>query len=512
MNKTERPNILFIHTDQQRADSLGCYGNTVIRTPNLDQLAASGTLFENAHCTHPLCMPSRATLLTGRYMHAHRLYRNGIPLSKQEQTIAHLLSKSGYATALIGKAHFTPYKGDPKVNPESVQINNGVAPEECWAYWQRFEGPYYGFDHVQMSMGHGDYGMMGGHYGLWVHEQHPDKVPLFDQDIHGEPSDGVYRSWKSAVPLEIHSSTWTTNKAIEFIKQNKDRPFYAWIGYQEPHEPFNPPRPYCDMYDPQEILLPVGRDGEWGSEPPEHVQYYLNRGKWKDIREEKVREIIAHYYGCVSMIDDCIGRLMKTLEEEGLADNTIIVFTSDHGEWLGDHGLWLKGAVHARGLTRIPLMIKWPGTTVSGRRVSNVASLIDVMPTLLDAAGAEIPYGVQGTSLRSVLAGEQDKVRDYALIEHRHEPYHLNIQLEKEELVINKGREEWHMKTIVTDRYRLSYIPSAQYGELYDHQTDPDELNNLWDKFPELRVQLQLQLLDSLIETEEVLPRRIWQV
>lgn len=510
----KKPNILFIHTDQQRADSMGCYGNPIVRTPNIDRLAAGGVLFENAYCTHPLCMPSRATLLTGRYMRAHGLYRNGIALDEGEVLISDVLKRAGYRTGLLGKAHFTPYKGDPKTQPESVQVNNGVSHEECWDYWSRFEGPYYGFDHVRMAMGHGSYGMMGGHYGLWVHREHPEKVALFSQDAALEPTDPRYPSWKSAVPPEIHSSTWITDRTIEFIRDSAadGQPFYAWVGYQEPHEPFNPPKPYCDMYRPEDVRLPARRDGEWGAEAPEHVRFYLQRAKWGEITEAKAREIIAHYYANVTLVDDCVGRVVAYLQEAGLYDNTIIVFTSDHGEWLGDHGLWLKGAVHARGLTQIPLIVRWPGADRPGLRVGGVASLVDVMPTLLDAAGADIPYGVQGGSLRAVLGGQATGTRDYALVEHRHEPYRINRQFEEDGAVINRGERDFYIKTLVTDRYRLSHIPGSDYGELFDLAEDPDELHNLWHAEPELRKELQLKLLDALIETEDPLPQRTWAV
>jgi arylsulfatase A-like enzyme len=493
---------------------MGCYGNRFIRTPHLDKLAEAGVLFEDAHCTHPLCMPSRATLLTGRYIHSHGLYRNGIPLDRRETLISEVLAGAGYRTGLIGKAHFTPYKGDPQAHPESVQTNNGVSEEECWDYWRKFDGPYYGFEHVRLAMGHGDYGMMGGHYGLWVHEEHGEQVPLFSQQAALEPSDPAYPSWKSAVPLEIHSSTWITDKTIEFMRESADegRPFYAWVGYQEPHVPFNPPQPYCDMYSLEDVPLPVFRDGEWGETPPEHVAFYLDREKWGSVPERKVREMISHYYGSISLMDDCVGRLIEYLKEAGLYDRTVIVFTSDHGEWLGDHGLWLKGAVHTRGLTRIPLIVRWPGAGRSGLKVSEVASLVDLMPTLLDAAGVEIPYGVQGKSMRGVLQGQSDGARGYALIEHRHEPYSINRRFEGERGIVNRSEQDFYIKTIITDRYRLSHIPGSEYGELFDLQEDPDELYNLWQVQPELRRQLQLKLLDVLIETEDPLPQRIWAV
>jgi len=522
-----KPNILFINTDQQRADSLGCYGNEFVKTPNIDGIARDGVVFDNAHCTHPLCSPSRATMLTGRYIHAHGLWRNGLALKENEVTISSVLKENGYKTGLIGKAHLTPYHGDPKIHPEAVQLNNGVSEEECWEYWRNFNREYYGFEHVQLALGHGDYGMYGGHYGLWIHRNHRDKVPLFSQDAALEPTDKRFVSWKSAVPLEIHSATWIADKTIEFIKENRDRPFFASIGFQEPHPPFNPPKPYCYMYDPADMPLPVRSDDEWKEKMPRHVSFYLQRDGWSEITEDKEREITAHYYGLVTLVDDAVGRILNAVKEEGLEDNTIIVFTSDHGEWLGDHRLRLKGAVHTRGLTRVPMIIKWPGVAKAGLHVSAVASQVDLVSTLYDAAGVKEPYGVQGKSLRRVLEGSQRAVRDYALIEHRHESYREDCFFsdrvgkglrgtEREEKLkrelVNWEEKDIYIKTIVTDRYRLTYIPSLNYGELYDLQNDPNELVNLWDTEADLRVSLQLKLLDALIESTDPLPERKWSV
>jgi arylsulfatase A-like enzyme len=203
---------------------------------------------------------------------------------------------------------------------------------------------------------------------------------------------------------------------------------------------------------------------------------------------------------------------LKAVQDLGLGDNTVVLFTSDHGDWMGDHGLWMKGAVHTRGVTRIPLIARWPGVSVPGRQVNGPASLVDLMPTILDAAGIEAPYGVQGRSLRPVLNGAAEQLRPYALIEHRHEPRRINGRFEKEARVINKTDQEWRLKSIVTDRFRLSYVPTENYGELYDIIADPDERNDLWDSQPALRQELLLQMLDALIESEDPLPERIWAV
>jgi len=533
----DSPNILFVHTDEQRADTLGCYGNDVVDTPHIDGLADEGATFENAHCTHPLCMPSRASLLTGRYPSVNGVWRNGIPLPDDEQTVAELLREEGYTTGLLGKAHFVPYHGDPELHPESVQTGV-VDDEECWEFWRDFDGPYYGFDHVEMAIAHSDNGIQGGHYGLWLAEEHPEKRELFSQDAALDDTDSAYNSWKSAVPLDIHSSTWVADRTIEFVDDHADdQPFFAWVGFPDPHFPYDPPEPYCYEYDPEDVSLPVDSEGDvWGDDPPRHVEYHLDEKygvDWREMSEKKQREVIAHYYAMTDLVDDQVGRILTALEEYGIAENTVVVFTSDHGDWLGDHGLFQKGLPHTRGLTRIPWIIRWPDMVQDGHRIESVASQLDLVPTLLDAAGVEVPYGIQGDSLRPVLGGERDSLRPYALVEHRHEAYRENSFLvqhgaggvRKDEIqddIVNWGDEAIHAKTIYTDRYRLSYVTGVEeggnngvtksYGRLFDHETDPEEIEDLWDENPELRHRLLALLAEALMKADDPLPERKWPV
>lgn len=528
------PNILFVHTDEQRADTLGCYGNDVVDTPHIDGLADEGTTFENAHCTHPLCMPSRASLLTGRYPSVNGVWRNGIALPEDERTVAELLGEAGYATGLLGKAHFVPYRGDPERHPESVQVG-AVDEEECWEFWRTFDGPYYGFDRVEMSIAHGDNGIQGGHYGLWLAEEHPEKRALFSQEAAVDDTDPAYNTWTSGVPVDVHSSTWVADRTIEFIDDHADdQPFFAWVGIPDPHFPYDPPEPYARKYDPGDVSLPVDPEGEvWSEDPPRHVRYHLEEKygvDWREMPEAKQREVIAHYYAMTDLVDDQVGRILDALQERGLAENTLVVFTSDHADWLGDHGLFQKGLPHTRDLTRIPWLVRWPGVAEAGRRVESVASQIDVAPTLLDAAGADVPYGVQGESLRPVLTGERESLRPYALVEHRHERYREDSFLVREgaggvredeiqDDIINWGDDDIRAKTIYTDRYRLSYVTGAEnggrggsYGRLFDHETDLEEMDDLWDEEPELRRRLLELLVRALMTADDPLPERKWPV
>ncbi len=531
-NMSEKPlNILFIHTDQQRADTLHCYGNNIVKTPNIDKLAQNSATFMNAHCTHPLCSPARASWITGEYIHSHGLWRNGTALDENRDNVVKSLAQSGYETCVIGKAHLMPYHADPALYCESVQTDNkvmGPSYEEVWDYWrnEKFENGFYGYKDVRLGLGHGDYGMTGGHYGLWVHENHPETEKLFLRE-NGFSEDTSFDAWKSAVPMEVHSATWITNEVDDYLKHNKDKKFFLSVGFQEPHPPFNPPKPYCDMYSPDDMPEPIGDEHDFGEELPYHIKHYMSRQGMPDLTMKRKKEILANYYGLVTLVDDAMGRIMDSLEKYGLADNTLIIFTSDHGDWMGDHNLNRKGGVHTSGLTKIPMIIKWPGVSKDGEKVHSVASQVDLAATIYDACNVKPHYTNQGVSLKNVLSGSENATRDYALIEHEHECYKDNSDFCKnvfsktpqEKLketvqcdLINETDKNWFMKTIVTDEYRFTYIPLVEYGELYDLKNDPNERVNLFNKDAELTAKAQKVMLRALIEATPLCQERKFPV
>ncbi|HEU5317223.1 MAG TPA: sulfatase-like hydrolase/transferase, partial [Chloroflexota bacterium] len=367
-----RPNVVLITTDQQRWDTLGCYGNRVVRTPHLDGLAAEGVRFERAYVTNPVCTPSRATLLTGRYPSSHGAYNVGVSLPDDVPTLSGMLGAAGYDTALIGKAHFQPFGADPA---RSVESNRGAARDP--ALWREWHGPYYGFWHVELSMGHGP-GGTEGHYGEWLRQTAPEVLTLFPKAAALAPSSVPIGSWKSAVPIEYHSTTWTADRTIAYLEARSESqpPFFLWTSFQDPHHPFCPPRPYCDMYPPEAVSLPSRGPGELDRLPPHFRHAYEGtqdalpyaRGRlsgtdpkgYVRMTEAHAREVIAHYYGMVSLIDDAVGRILAALERLGLARDTVVVFGTDHGELLGDHGLWLKGPFLYEGLIRVPYLWRYP--------------------------------------------------------------------------------------------------------------------------------------------------------
>ena len=501
MSKEKRPNVLMIMTDQQRADCLGVAGNPVLRTPHMDQIANEGVHFTNAFCSNPFCMPSRASFVTGRYPHAHRCWDNGVPLSEDTVTLADHLSKEGYHTLLVGKGHLNVYRKSG--SPESW--SDWLESEPKWAAWH---GPYYGFQEVHMSVGHN---RPLGHYGMYLREHYPEALSCFSPDSALVPPSGAFKSWKSSLPAEAHASTWIADQTIEYFKRAGDNPFMAWISFPDPHLPFCPPAPYCDEYDPNTLPYPVQKAEELEDKPPhfrEFIQGQL-KSSWghnafgeadfaspdlTQMPEAHYREIVAHYYGMISLIDDNLGRILQGLDEQGLADNTIIVFTSDHGELLGDHFLVGKGAFHYDCLIRVPQLWKIPGNFPTGIKVDGLVSTIDIAPTICDLVGAPPIPDAHGRSLLPQLRGDTETARDAIMVEF--------------EWRFTRGKP---IRTIRTEEWKLTYYAGQPYGELYNLTEDPNEFVNLYDKteFADIKERLICILLDEIVLTEGYLPEQV---
>lgn len=475
-----RPNILLICTDQQRFDTLGCNGNPVIRTPNLDELARRGVSFDNLFVQSPMCSPSRASLATGRYPHTHRARWNGVKLPLTERTFMDVLRESGYHTALFGKLHLYPHStrthDDPTFGFETALMAEHPRPHWASAYrdWLRETYPQY---------------------------EAEDRLRTYSDEL---------EVWVPKRPEEAHYSTWVGNETERFLRSAPRQPFFAMMSFYDPHHPFDPPEPYASMYDPGDVPPPVRRAGELDDKPPHFLDTHLGRvnpiiGYTKGtipagpstpqpdlskVTEAMWRRLIAHYYGMVSLIDKQVGRVMAALRESGLEDNTLVIFTSDHGELLGDHGLLFKGPHHYDCLLRVPTIVTWPGVIPPGRRIGGLAELIDVAPTILEAARAEIPEGMQARSFMPLLRGESYREREGVLIDRNDLYWGLN------------------MKTFRTSRWKLTYYQGKTYGELYDLEADPNEFVNLWNDpgYTRVKHELMIALLDRLIETDDTLP------
>jgi arylsulfatase len=507
-------NILFFLTDQQRADSLGCMGNPVCETPNLDRLAATGALFTNHHVNNPVCMPSRATLWTGQTPRGHGVRCNGIPLDLAIPTLPGILADAGYSTFNAGKVHLQPTQDSPGVDPAELPPELAVENRSRWRLGINTATPggYYGFQRCETTLGHGP--SIEGDYGQWLRREHPDALDAHCNRqgyVIAHPDMPQCYSW--AIPQELHHSWWVADRTIDFLEaqQGASKPFFAVCSFPDPHHPFVAPKPWCDKYDRSRVPMPVRREGELERMPPHYPEHAATSpvpgrpGETQPMTEEHLRECIALTYGAVSFIDHNVGRVLDRLDELGMAENTIVVFTSDHGELLGDHGLMRKGPFLYRSLTRVPLIVRHPEGR-PGTVCDSIASHLDIAPTLLDCAGVDYPDrdrfqtqgeggeppALPGRSIKPLLTGEAASTRERALVE------------------FDRDRMGMRLRSLVTERFRVTIYSGEPYGELFDLEHDPDELHNLWDEpsAEDLKALALSSLLAEEVATESTLPRR----
>ena len=491
-----QPNFVFVLTDQQRRDSLGCYGNQVAETPHLDTLAAESIVFDRLFTANVVCAPSRASIMTGRYPSCHGVVTNGVQLSQREITLPAALAENGYRTAAAGKIHLAPH-GNPDPKRYPVPSGNYESPESV-AYWQSGRSlpmPYYGFQQVRMCAGHG-YDWTDYYRHLFTRD--PRLLELFKLENALTPPTGAPGSWKSALPEEHHSTTWVADEAIKMLQEFSQRsdPFFLFVGFPDPHAPYCPPAPWCDMYDPADVPMP----NRHRDEIQQGSSYYRRRHKQYaeafgfqpvDMPDPYIREIIAHTYGMVSLLDKHIGRIIDAVNSLGLRENTVIIFTTDHGEHLGDHWFIYK-VVEYDELMRLPSIFSWPTQFRPPGRYDGIVSHIDLMPTVLDLAGIELPHGVQGISFRPALEGGKFTGRPCALIED------------------DNADQVNFASTIWTPEYRLTYrLPDAE-GDLFDLGNDPNELVNRWHdpSYRSVRNEHVELLLRANIESSDPKPVR----
>jgi arylsulfatase len=475
----EKPNILWICTDQQRFDTLGCYGNKYLRTPNLDRLTEQGVLFEQAYCQSPVCTPSRASFLAGRYPRTTRCRMNGQAVPADEKLISKLLADGGYTCGLAGKLHLSPCH--PSVTPVTERrIDDGFA-EFHWSHHPKPEWPTDEYQHWLRSKG-----------------KRFETTPL-------EGSKYV----ETGMDAEDHQTTWCAEKAICFMEANTnyDRPWMFLVDIFNPHHPFDPPRAYLERYLDilDQVPLPAYLPGELDNKPAyQRVQQKRGSGKkgfaYSGMTEQDHKLLRAAYWAMVDLIDAQVGNMLKALERTGQRDNTIVIFMSDHGELLGDHGMYLKGPFFYDVSIHVPLIVSMPGTVPGGHRISSFVELVDLAPTLLEAAGLPIYPGMQGRSLWSLLTNSRNAVT------HREDVYceYYDASL--------KNRRKGAQATMVrTHEHKLVIFHGEDIGELYDLRQDPGEHNNKWadPAYDAVKSELLLKLCDRMAGTVDPLPLRI---
>lgn len=487
-----KPNILFITSDQHRWDCFG-FEQRKVQTPHLDKLAKKGVRFSNCLTPNAVCQPARASILTGMLPLSHGVIDNGIDLPSETAKLgfAAQLANSGYKTALLGKAHFTSKATfEPTGTPECQYSSAN--------YGSDWFGPYMGFNHVElMVMGHFQKRLPPGHKFLLPFE--PPHGQHFERWFHSrgtagearrsweESSDGrgllAAQTWNSGLPDKWHTSTWVADRTINFLQsaQPDNSPFCLWTSFPDPHHPFDCPTPWNNMYEPNEVDIPEYRFRDFETRPWWHQKLYgndqkINPNEYTDKKlgsaarmsaqtDEQLRYMTANYYGMISLLDHNIGRILKTLKETKLDQNTIIVFTSDHGELLGDHGLILKGPTLYEGLTKVGLIINGPNIPAD-KIISEPVSTLDLAATFYDYCNVEAPPEIQSQSLRELMEGKQ-KTRDVAYNEWKAGSDRYNLTL--------------NLRLIRTKRYKAIFELESGTGEMYDLQEDPFELINIFE-------------------------------
>lgn len=476
--------------------SLGCHGNPDVQTLNLDRLAAAGTTFRRAYCNNPVCQPSRATMLTGLTPRQHGLVCNGNWLGADVPTITAALVEAGYRTHSVGKLHLQPF----------INIDRNGSPDSTVESWEseypwrrgRIAGlpeNYYGFQTTDFIEGHGYYS--AGDYLNWLNSVHPDPESLYvDGDTQGRFKPDTIKN----LPPELHYNHWIGDRTIAFLYDCADRqPFFLWCSFPDPHHPFSASRKYADLYDPASLTI----NPTWclTEEPCPYLEQF--RSQRPVLDEAYLREITAETYGMITHIDEQIGRVLKHLEETGRDRNTVFVFMSDHGEYLGSHGLHLKELWPYEELDRIPFIWKSPGGTGGGASDS-VVSMLDFVPTILDYAGLDPEVldrravkpakgrFLSGRSLRPRLDNDGPLPDKPAIIEFDHGP-------------------DAGPRTIVESRWKLTVFPPTGQGLLFDLETDPNETRNLWNvpTCAEEKSRLLLGLLEELAMSDRLDAERI---
>lgn len=432
-----KPNILFIITDQQRADHVGFMGNNVVRTPNLDALAGRGTVFENAWVSNPVCMPNRSTIMTGRMPSAHGVVFNDRSLEWGARTHVRQFREQGWRTALIGKSHLQHGMSRNSVFPvdKAATVDHGYG--DGWDHLEnseRFEGglpdwpdDFYGFGHVELSIDHGS--SITGHHLHWALDRggrYEDLVVPISADAPARRrSDRWWQVYEPPYDPDLHSTNFVTERTIAFIEDAaaQHEPWYAWASFPDPHHPMTPPGEWFDRHAPADIELP-GTIGDAMHHGPDYLRRFQRRAPAEQrswvapcgaTDHELLRECIAATYGTIEFIDDGVGRLISAVDRLGQLDNTIVVFTSDHGDMMGEHGLMLKGFMPYRGTMQVPMVIADP-RRASGR-TSSLSSSIDLGSTLMDLCDVPAHDGVQGHSLVPLLDDPSSAVRDHVLVE-----------------------------------------------------------------------------------------------
>lgn len=474
--------ILFITTDEQRFDGLGCYGGQIARTPVVDALASEGIRYSRAYNQNVTCMPARSTIITGQYVSTHGVYRNGYSLPEDDPCIARYLSEVGnYRTALIGKAHWQPMTDHDSWEASAANRDDF--------------GPYRGFEYLSLAAHSGIPYRCTMHYNRWLMDHakehiesfYPPVGPKFGPNNLKGGDTGAIQVHFNDCPREFYHTDWVADQSIDWLRglgQQDD--WFLWVSFPDPHHPFDPPIAEKGRVNWRELDLPVGHPGSADNtqkvlaQKPKHwLDFYLGKA---DIAEEtpddfvpstlthdNVREINAMVHIQNELIDEAIGRILSYIKDRGWDDDVDIIFSTDHGTTQGDFGLMFKGPFHVDGLMRIPLI--WrpaPSTGIDTDVViDDPVGQIDLAPTFADIAGLARPHWLEGSGLPIC----PDANRDTAFCQWDAEKSGIEIKM----------KTVYHRSDMVCTTYDKTNYYNGTEGELYNLKDDPKQWNNLWD-------------------------------
>jgi arylsulfatase A-like enzyme len=486
--------ILFITTDQMRFDAIGANGQAIARTPHIDALAQAGINYTRCHAQNVVCMPARATMITGQYVTTHGVWMNGVPLPQDAPSVARLLKeKKGYRTALIGKAHFEPF-----LDLQLRYVENRMGREGSF-------GPHRGFDHMELAA-HGARGPL--HYAQWLMKTHPEVLdnffpvlgPDFFQNSHGGGDTDAVQVKRNATPRGLYHTDWVADRTVAYLDSlDADEDWFVWMSFPDPHHPWDPPQSEIGRHDWRDLPVPAGYPGSHEkidailSQKPHHwrdwwlgkrMTCYEAPPKWNPstLTTDQLREIDAMTHVKNELIDEAVGRVMAAIDKRGWDGDTDVVFSTDHGEFQGDFGLLFKGPHHVDSLMRLPLI--WrpaPNARVAPATVEAPVGQVDFAPTFCAIAGLDKADWMEGAPLPQSAVNEREAV----FTEWDSEFDGASVSLR------TLHRDGW---TITA--YGKTSIYEGTEGELYDLKNDPRQWRNLWDE--PAAAAMKRDLLDDL--------------
>jgi arylsulfatase len=436
---SRRMNILWIMADQMRGDCLGCMGHPIVRTPALDTLASEGVLFRNAYSQYALCTPSRACFFTSRYAHAHGAWWNGVAAVGDQPLFPEILRAQGYRTGLVGKLHLYPQTESHGFDRKEVHEERLPGELSAYAAFLRRQNPL----------------------GPW-----PRQATTWDP---GHPTSA--RTGICHMPEELEETRWVADRACAYLRERTEEPFFLYASFIRPHSPYNPLPRFAQMYEDAEIQAPPFDRKEWEHLPP-RVRAQIESVGWDALGPNDFSAMRQRYYALCSQVDESVGRILACLEAQGLADSTIVVFASDHGDMMGEHGAAGKGHLWD-GALHVPLILRDPRRTDWASECSGLVETIDLAPTLLEMIDARIDPRMQGRSVTPALGGPSLSHRDAVFAECA--AYTVNRGVHD----VLAACQDPNSVSVRTDRWKFIHFP-GEPGELHDLDADPGEQHNLF--------------------------------